>query len=486
MAFPAVADNANSVTTATAASITADLPSYSAGDVVVLLVHTAAAGAISTPSGWSVLIAEHHPAVSSGDRVAAFMKTMDGSEGTTVVISSGGTPKWTVIAYTITGADDIATTPPEVTSEATGTSANPNAPSLAPSGGADDYLWIVFGGQEGNANVTGSVPSYTNTNCDTGTGGSAASNPRTMAGYKQANAVSDDPGSWTMSASEDWFAYTIAFYPAPAGGTSVTATVNKLTLSETLNGVTVTGDAGITANKLTLSETLRGVTVVADGSVTVGKHSFAETLRSVTVGIGPDVPVAKQTLAITQRGVTVVGDSLVVAGKPVLTLTLRGVTVSTGSGAVDVTAIVNKITETLTLNAVSVTGDAGVPVNKLTETMTLRSVTVSADGSVAVGKFTDSLTLHSVTVAIDIAAAVNKIAETITLRSVTVTGTAAVTLAKQALALALNGVVVDIQDPGITVQVGKFGLEITQYRATTKVVRNINGMHVVEQDARRL
>ena len=293
MAFPSVADQVNSVTTATAASITADLPSYAAGDVVVLLVHTAAAGSISTPSGWTDLIADHHPAVSSGDRVAAFMRTMDGSEGTTVVISSGGTPKWTVVAYTIADGADIATSPPEVTSEATGTSTTPNAPSLAPSGGADDYLWIVFAGQEGINTVSGSVPSYTNTNCDTGTGGSAASNARTMAGYKQANAVSDDPGSWTMSGSEDWFAYTIAFYP------SAGAAVTDLNLSAIAAPLVVPTDTLSTTVSFSLSP-LAAVTAEPTASlatlVSLALSPIAATPAAPSDTLQTDVSLALSAL----------------------------------------------------------------------------------------------------------------------------------------------------------------------------------------------
>jgi len=268
-------DNAGS-----GSSVSALLPlTYSPGDLLLLLVRTTATGNTTTPTGWDVLIADHHPSTSSGDRVMAFMRTADGTEGTSVTLTNSGTPSWSIISLAIQDADDIAVNPPEASAEASGTGTAPDSPSLAPSGGAKDYLWLTWGSQEGKAGLPPTtIPAgYTYITGDsTGGAGSAATNARTFVAYKEANAASEDPGAWGLDTSEDWAAYTIAIYPAAAAGQDLSGTGS----TSGTTGVTASGQKAASGTGSTSATTATSATGNQPGGISSADIGLNDTSGS--------------------------------------------------------------------------------------------------------------------------------------------------------------------------------------------------------------
>jgi hypothetical protein len=122
------------------------------------------------------------------------------------------------ILLAIAGAHD--TTPPEAGTMATGTA--PDCGSLNPAGwGAEDTLWIAVGGS-GEDNTTGSytgigtAPANYTGQADSGISADAAGGIEGSVAFRQLNAASEDPGTWSMDTSNArGSALLIAVRPAP-------------------------------------------------------------------------------------------------------------------------------------------------------------------------------------------------------------------------------------------------------------------------------
>jgi len=218
MAFPVDAARATTNGTGAGTSVTVNLPAgIVAGNVLVALHRCAVAGAIGWPTGWTEL--KDASVDAADDQQALAYRKADGNEGTTMTVTQGN-GKFASIVWRITGAEDPAVQAPEVSADATGTSATPDPASLTPTGGAKDYLWLWLGGWEGEQTSppAGNPTNYSNPDgANSGTGGAIATNCRVAGASRQLNAASEDPPSWTISVSDDWTAWTLALHPAPPG-----------------------------------------------------------------------------------------------------------------------------------------------------------------------------------------------------------------------------------------------------------------------------
>jgi len=198
--------------TANATTITVTLSGTPAsGDLYVIMlqsqVNTVTWSQDTGTSGWVEL------ADSNGQ--AIYYKQIGTSEPDPVFLQSTNTRSGYSVMQ-ITGHEDPATQAPEVATQATGTSSNPNPPAITPTGGSKDYLFIVTGGNnDARRSYTGAPTNYANLNAfNTGggpNGGAGATAER------QLTASTEDPGTFTMDGSATWFANTIAVHPAAAG-----------------------------------------------------------------------------------------------------------------------------------------------------------------------------------------------------------------------------------------------------------------------------
>jgi hypothetical protein len=87
-----------------------------------------------------------------------------------------------------------------------------------PTGGAKDYLWLWLGGWQGEQGTPAGTPTNYSTPvvANTGTAGPTPSNCRVATASRSFNAVSEDPGSWTISVADAWSAWTAAIHPTSA------------------------------------------------------------------------------------------------------------------------------------------------------------------------------------------------------------------------------------------------------------------------------
>jgi len=96
----------------------------------------------------------------------------------------------------------------------TGSSTNPDPPSVTPAGGSKDYLFIAIAGNDGNVAITAGPGSYTDFRNDrwanaNGTGVAAAERQLTTGS-------AENPGVFTM-ATEQWCTDTLIIYPGTEG-----------------------------------------------------------------------------------------------------------------------------------------------------------------------------------------------------------------------------------------------------------------------------
>lgn len=203
----------------------------SAGALLVCIFRSASAGAIGWPSGWNEIVEDSSDA--SDDVTAIAWRAAVGDEDGLTFAVTHGSGKAAAIVYSITGAEAPATQPPQLSTVVVGSSATPNPTTCTPTGGAKDYLWLWLGGWEGEQTTPpASTPTnYSNSQgAATGTTGVVAINCRVASAQRDLNAASEDPGSWTISVSDDWSAWTMAVHPAgvqtfyqSSGGASLTS-----------------------------------------------------------------------------------------------------------------------------------------------------------------------------------------------------------------------------------------------------------------------
>lgn len=231
MAFPVVESLTPTIfSTAATAHLVAMPATVNAGDLLVTVIDTAGNvtnGAVTKPAAWELLSSTH----TGTARLGHYYRIADGTEdGTTVDFVTFATVKAAAQVYRISAWH--GTTPPEVGTAATGSSVNPDSPTLTPSWGAEDTLWLAAFGAPLNDTHTVSVypTSYTNGTLTSTTSTGAAS---VASARRELNATSDDPSAFTTSSSQTWVAQTVAIRPAvaavPTAPTNLVATAISTT-----------------------------------------------------------------------------------------------------------------------------------------------------------------------------------------------------------------------------------------------------------------
>ncbi len=218
MAFPSIRSTINTNGTATSATPSVNLPAtIKAGDTILVVFKSAAAGAIGWPdASWQELV-DASPDASVGQIGIAYKKA-DGTEGSTISLTSGN-GKFAAIAIAVQDATDPLIRAPEISTVAVGTTGEPNATTVTPTGGAKDYLWYTFFLMEGEQTGITSYPANFTLNqtglANSGTGGAVTTNCTIAGAGRQQNAASQDAGVWDVTGTlDDSSAYTVAFHPA--------------------------------------------------------------------------------------------------------------------------------------------------------------------------------------------------------------------------------------------------------------------------------
>ena len=204
-AFPQVVDEGTSEETGNVTTHDVAIGSPSSGELVLVYFFCDGIPTITVPDGWSTLENETGTAIAT----AAFWKVATGSEGATVTVTTSAGESSAHKYYRISGFSAVES---EYSSNLGG-----NPPSLTPSGGAKDYLWLAFDGRDGNPakEYTGFPANYVETGSlvqENATAGVAIA-----WGRRELNAASEDPGAFTVD-SDSGSSITVAIHPVAATG----------------------------------------------------------------------------------------------------------------------------------------------------------------------------------------------------------------------------------------------------------------------------
>jgi len=196
--------------------------SIAAGDLIVAFHFTDGSFDESWPGSW----VEIKDSACDSDRCSASIAYLIASGGeTSVNVTKGGGERFTAITIRISAASWHGTTPPEVSTGATGDSANPDPDSVTASWGSDDNLFIAamaWDDSDGGDTVDAYPTNYTSNQT---VSDDLLSAGRGAIATRELTASNDDPGTFTTSAAEEWWAGTVVVRPAAGNNTPTISSV---------------------------------------------------------------------------------------------------------------------------------------------------------------------------------------------------------------------------------------------------------------------
>lgn len=204
-------------TSVTSMAVTLPAPILS-GNLLLAAVEVRNSGTFTAPTGWTALFS---PVAAGGvGGFSIFYHIADGTETTTATwtASVATTASWqTALISNWNGT----TIPEAANANSAGAVSTNNPPSLAPSWGSDNTLWLaIMGTTADGTTITAAPTNYLG--FSTNSASSGGSQAGTGLAYRQLNAASEDPGGFTTSSDRWWVAATVAI--PPTGGTTTTTT----------------------------------------------------------------------------------------------------------------------------------------------------------------------------------------------------------------------------------------------------------------------
>lgn len=305
MASPVVAGTAESATTTAGTSHVLSwtgLGTVSAGDLLIIILDKGSTAAtVNAHADWTELLDENN---ANGLYIA--YRWAAGGETAPTLTTSAST-RSAEITYRITGAANPATTPPEIATTGTGTSATPDPPSITPPS-SKDYLFIAcagMAGEEADDDTWGNTPptNYTpnpprQKSCGvagTNLGGLILSAERALT-----TGSAENPGTFGVDASAAWRSQTIIVHPAPptfSGSDTASLTEGFTKQVGTPEAETVSLTEAFTK----MAQIVRGDTV----SFTEGFSAIILKLSSVADTVG-----LSETFAAIKNANTAVADTV--------------------------------------------------------------------------------------------------------------------------------------------------------------------------------
>lgn len=188
---------------------TVNLPSgIAAGERLIVMFAGREPDDVTFPAGWTEL----YDTGNAGQACqAGAYRDCDGTEGASITVTTTVNRRSAWQVWRLSRGNFIASAAPEVGTVATGNSANPDPPTVAPSwGGSVPTLFIVSAAIKESVTPP-SVSSWPTNYADNQTQVTGAgTNHALHAASRQASTSSENPGTFTLSGSERWAAQTIA------------------------------------------------------------------------------------------------------------------------------------------------------------------------------------------------------------------------------------------------------------------------------------
>jgi hypothetical protein len=147
-------------------------------------------------------------------KLATYYKFADGTEdGQTINVATTNSVQAVAAVCRITG--NHASQAPEKGTAATGSSVNPNPPSVTASWGGEDNLFLATYGQQNGTGAASGFPTNYTSQATNWSGNVANPSSGGLASRALTNAT-DDPGTFTTPDNSNWITQTIVIRPAAA------------------------------------------------------------------------------------------------------------------------------------------------------------------------------------------------------------------------------------------------------------------------------
>ncbi len=188
----------------------------SAGELLIAFVASKAGTGEAQIAGWTRFL-DARLAQGSTATIHGFWRVADGSESATVDLTTTTSTRVAAVVYR---TDASTSTPPEAATAGAANSNTPDPPSLAPTGGSQDYLWFaLFASSHGR--ITSAVPASYGGSQTAGDNSGTATHIGIGVAHRALTAASEDPGTFTTTGTgvEETIAATVAVYPATSGHT---------------------------------------------------------------------------------------------------------------------------------------------------------------------------------------------------------------------------------------------------------------------------
>jgi hypothetical protein len=305
--------------------------SPAAGTLLIVAIRAAADPSSFTFTGYTFFAGDAGDA--SDDQMAFYYRWADGTEGATDTLATTNPVKLAAICWEITGAANPASRAPEASAVAFfTTSANTaDPPSISPTGGSKEYLFLAVAGQDGEVGAYTAFPTnYANLiTANSGTTGAAATNCYMGGASRQLTAASENPGAFTHgAATTGGMAWTIAIHPPVYVKTGLAASPRT---GSGEKAVTYT-EAGLAAAPMVAAGPKRfnGIDYIKAGIAVMGAitgNVFTKSGAAIAafVASGTDVMESVETGAAAMP--------LVAAGDGVATLSKTGLAATELAGA---------------------------------------------------------------------------------------------------------------------------------------------------------
>ena len=239
-----------------------------AGELLLLFFQENGTSAVTTPSGWSIVVARFGGSIIYG-KVAA---GTEGGGGVNVITGSAETAVAHV--YVVAGWGGSLTNDIAAPTTATATSTNPDPPSASWTWGTVDILIITSAGYPANGSASAAPTNYTNlTSTNVATAGEEVS-INTARRSRTAAASPENPGVFTFGTSTTWRANTVVVNGIPPATGTIAATLRKATFSAT----------GVMQTSGTVAATLRKALFSGTGAQTQ-TGTVAATMRKATASL---------------------------------------------------------------------------------------------------------------------------------------------------------------------------------------------------------
>ena len=244
MAFPVVQSTSQNSLAGGSTHVISMPSGIQVGDLLLVFFGTDGDNTIIDSQTFTVLDQQSYGTTNFG---AILYKIATGGDTLTITVSVTNEPS-SHIVYRIDGWDSSEL--PELSTVAQGATANPNSTIVTPSWSQGDTLYIAVEINDRNRTVSLYPANYTGSQLGETGGGSGDCNVGVAT--RNYNNPSDDPDQWTLSATDQWNAWTIAV--APVGETTA---YKDITLKTSL-------ESALTYKDITLKTSLESIPIYKD------------------------------------------------------------------------------------------------------------------------------------------------------------------------------------------------------------------------------